>query len=312
MLNLKHKASENSQLMNVRPMTIDRYSTNAVMLKARSPARIRLEPTMTGAVSFGVIATKNISDLKHNLRVFAANGNAMSAHKSRVSARRLRVLLKGMKPWSVRRACQPVAINLKNIMAILHPVRQQDVVIDWLDAAGIDTTEMQGDRAQMSSEARAIIANLGILDSVGEIGQLIERENWRRADTSKLDQSCLMIVPGILEGARKNLYRSGDLSRLLETDGDYHTFRKDLKRLRYWFEFYRSLFDKEDLAPWRKTCKLLQTTLGSLNDLDEVRMTGYDGLLDNSQWGVQRSNAVDLAVSLSGTLKVLPKFWRGD
>jgi len=296
--------------MNVLLMTTGKASTFPVVLKARSPARVRLEPTMTGAVSFGVIAAKNISDLTHNLRVFAATGNAVSAHKSRVSARRLRVLLRGMKPWIVRRRCRPVAKSLKETMALLHPVRQQDVVIEWLEAAGIDTVEMQNDRSAMASEARARIANLGILGFVSEFGQLIENESWCRPDTGVLDQSCLSIVPGIIEETLRNLYGPGDLSQVFETDGDHHAFRKDLKRLRYWLEFHRSLFAKEDVSPWRKTCKLLQTTLGTINDLDEARMTGYDRLLGTSVWGVQRNKAVDLATSLSGTLSVLPRFWR--
>lgn len=291
-------------------MTTGNSSTFPAVLKARSPARIRLEPTMTGAVSFGVIATNNISDLTHNLRVFAATGNAFSTHKSRVSARRLRVLLRGMKPWTVRRKCRPIATNLKDIMTLLHPVRQQDVVIEWLETAGIDTAEMQNDRAAMSCEARERIANLRVLDFVSEFAQLIKNESWRWPDTDVLDQSCLLIVPGVIEETIKILYRSGDLCRVLETDGDYHTFRKDLKRLRYWLEFHRSLFAKGDVAPWRKTCRLLQTTLGTINDLDEARMTGYDRILGTSEWGIQRSKAVDLATSLSGTLSVLPRFWR--
>ncbi len=296
--------------MNVRLIPPDSSSTFPVMSRARSPARIRLDPAMTGAISFRVIAAKNISDLTHNLRVFAATGNAVSAHKSRVSARRLRVLLRGMKPWSVQRECRPVAANLKSIMAMLHPVRQQDVVIEWLETAGIDTTEMQDNRSEISSDARSRIANLGVLNLVGEFSRLMENERWRRSDAGVLDQSCLVIVPGIMDDTLKTLYRFGTLSRVLETDGDYHTFRKDLKRLRYWLEFHRSLFVKDDLAPWRKTCKLLQTTLGTLNDLDEARMTGYDRLLGAGKWGLQRSNAVDRSTSHSSTLNVLPKFWR--
>lgn len=287
-------------------------ATGSVGLQARCPARIRLDSGMSGAESFSVIATKNISDLTHNMRVFAATGNAVSAHKSRVSARRLRVLLRGMKPWSERLECKAVASNLKNTMTLLHPVRQLDVTIDLLDAAGIDTAELKDNRARNAGEARAQIVNLGILELVAEYTQLIGNERWRRADTRVLDQSCLIIVPGMLDQAWKELYRSGDLCRILATDGDYHTFRKDLKRLRYWLEFYRSLFVKKELAPWRKTCKLLQTTLGSLNDLDEVRMTGYDRILGGSQWGVKRNDSADLATSLSGTLRVLPKFWRDD
>ena len=162
----------------------------------------------------------------------------------------------------------------------------------------------------MSSAARAQIANDKVIDCADDFAKLMESENWRHRDAEILDQSTFHILPGIIEEAMSSLYRHGDLTRVIETTGDYHTFRKDLKRLRYWLEFTRSLFDKRDIAPWRKTCKALQTALGTINDLDESRMTGYDKLLAGGAWGPRRSEAVDLAESLSETLKVLPKFWR--
>lgn len=296
--------------MNILPEAIGGAVGSPVELQARKPGRVRLDAEMTSAQSLSYIAAQNTADLTHNLQVFLMTGNAASVHKSRVSMRRLRVLCKGIKPWMAPRTYNSLTTNLKAAMAILHPLRQHDVVMGWLDAGGIDTAEMQFERLHMSGAARAQIANDKVIDCADDFAELMKSENWRRRDAKTLDKSTLHILPGIIDEAMASLYRHGDLAQVLKTTGDYHTFRKDLKRLRYWLEFTRSLFDKRDIAPWRKTCKALQTSLGTINDLDEARMTGYDRLLAGGAWGPGRSEAVDLAEGLSDTLKVLPKFWR--
>lgn len=288
----------------------DNAATGPVELQARKPTRIRLHSSLTGADMVRVIASENIADLRHNLQVFMITGSAASVHKSRVSARRLRVFLKGMKTWVLAETYKPLAVNLKLAMTILHPVRQHDVVMDWLEAAGVETRDRQQDRAAMVREARTQVSDAGLIGFVDEFARQMRAGGWRRRDTEVLDQPCLCILPGIIDRSVQNLYRAGSLDRVFETTGDYHTFRKDLKRLRYWLEFTRSLFARKDIAPWRKTCKLLQSTLGTINDLDEARMTGHDRLMGAGEWGPRRSAAVDLAISLSDTLNLLPRFWR--
>ena len=162
----------------------------------------------------------------------------------------------------------------------------------------------------MVREARTQASDAGLIGFVDEFAKQMRAGGWRRRDTEVLDQPCLCILPGIIDRSVQNLYRAGSLDRVFETTGDYHTFRKDLKRLRYWLEFTRSLFARKDIAPWRKTCKLLQSTLGTINDLDEARMTGHGMLVSAGEWGPRRSAAVDLAISLSDTLNLLPRFWR--
>ena len=288
----------------------DNAATGPVELQARKPTRIRLHPSLTGADMVRVIASENIADLRHNLQVFMITGSAASVHKSRVSARRLRVFLKGMKAWVLAETYKPLVVNLKLAMTILHPLRQHDVVMDWLEAAGVETRDRQQDRAAMVREARTQASDAGLIGFVDEFAKQMRAGDWRRRDTEGLDQPCLCILPGIIDRSVQNLYRAGSLDRGFETTGDYHTFRKDLKRLRYWLEFTRSLFARKDIAPWRKTCKLLQSTLGTINDLDEARMTGHGMLVSAGEWGPRRSAAVDLAISLSDTLNLLPRFWR--
>ena len=288
----------------------DNAATGPVELQARKPTRIRLHPSLTGADMVRVIASENIADLRHNLQVFMITGSASSVHKSRVSARRLRVFLKGMKAWVLAETYKPLVVNLKLAMTILHPLRQHDVVMDWLEAAGVETRDRQQDRAAMVREARTQASDAGLIGFVDEFAKQMRAGGWRRRDTEVLDQPCLCILPGIIDRSVQNLYRAGSLDRVFETTGDYHTFRKDLKRLRYWLEFTRSLFARKDIAPWRKTCKLLQSTLGTINDLDEARMTGHGMLVSAGEWGPRRSAAVDLAISLSDTLNLLPRFWR--
>jgi len=279
-------------------------------LQARKPTRIRLDPSMTGSDMVSVIAGENIADLRHNLQVFMITGSGVSVHKSRVSARRLRVFLKGINVFMLPERYKPLAMNLKLVMTILHPLRQHDVVTNWLHAGGVETRDRRHDRAAMVCDAQAQVSDAGMIGLVDEFAKLMQTGGWRRRGTEVLDQPCLCIVPGIIDQSVQNLHRAGGLDQVFETTGDYHGFRKDLKRLRYWFEFSRSLFAKKDIAPWRKTAKFLQSTLGAVNDLDEARMTGHDRLVGVGAWGPRRSASVDLAVSLSDTLNLLPKFWR--
>ncbi|MEO9876930.1 MAG: CHAD domain-containing protein [Anderseniella sp.] len=296
--------------MTVQLHPADKAAPPPAELQARKPTRIRLDPSMTGADMVSVIAGENTADLRHNLQVFMIAGNAASVHKSRVSARRIRVLLKGIKASMKPDHCKPVAIKLKQVMTILHLLRQHDVVTDWLHGGGVETGDRRHDRAAMVCEAQAQVSDAGMIGILDEFAKRMPAGDWRRRDTEVLDQPCLCIVPGIIDQSVQNLYRAGGLDQVFETTGDYHGFRKDLKRLRYWFEFTRSVFTKKDIAPWRKTTKLLQSTLGTINDLDEARMTGHDRLVGAGAWGARRSAAADLAVSLSDTLYLLPKFWR--
>lgn len=296
--------------MTVQLQALGSAATGPAELQARKPTRIRLDPSVTGADMMSVIASENIADLRHNLQVFMITGTAVSVHKSRVSARRLRAFLKGIKTFLRPEKYKPLMMNLKLAMMILHTVRQHDVVTDWLDAGAVETHDRRHDRAAMVGDAQAQVSDAGLIGFVDEFAKLMQAGGWRRRDTEVLDQPCLCIVPNIIDQAVRNLYRAGSLERMFQTTGDYHTFRKDLKRLRYWFEFSRSLFAKKDITPWRKTCKLLQSTLGTVNDLDEARMTGYDRLVGAGAWGPRRNEAVGLAVSLSGTLHILPRFWR--
>ncbi len=279
-------------------------------LQARKPTRIRLDPSMTGADLVCAIAGVNITDLRHNLQVFMITGGTVPVHKSRVSARRLRVFLKGTKPWLRPEMRKWAETNLKLAMAILHPLRQHDVVAEWQDAAGALTGDNRQDRAAMVRDAQARVSDAGLIGFVDEFERSIRTGDWRQRDTQVLDQPCSCIAPRIIDQSVQHLYRAGSLRQVFATSGDYHTFRKDLKRLRYWLEFTRSLFAKKDIAPWRKTCKLLQSSLGTVNDLDEARMTGHDRLIGNGNWGGKRHAAVDLAESLSDTVSLLPRFWR--
>ena len=205
---------------------------------------------------------------------------------------------------------KPVAASLKLVMTLLHPLRQYDVVSDWLHAGGVGTDDRRQDRTAMVCDAQAQVTDAAMIGFLDEFAKLMQAGGWQKRGTEVLDQPCLCIVPGIIDQSVQNLYRAGSLDQVLEFSGDYHTFRKDLKRLRYWLEFTRSLFAKKDIAPWRKTTKLLQGTLGTVNDLDEARMAGLDRLVGADAWGPRRSEAVDLAASLSDTLNLLPRFWR--
>ena len=52
-----------------------------------------------------------------------------------------------------------------------------------------------------------------------------------------------------------------------------HELRIDCKKLRYLLEFFRDLYDEDDIAPLLKSLKRLQSNLGDFNDLEVQRRT---------------------------------------
>jgi CHAD domain-containing protein len=132
---------------------------------------------------------------------------------------------------------------------------------------------------------------------------------WRTRHKSAADRSCRVILPVIIQNSLDNLWQHGDLETIFRKSCDYHRFRKDLKKLRYILDMVRSLYPKAETAPWRKVIKRLQDALGTVNDLDEARMQGYEQFVSPGNYGVQRHGAVDLSISLSQTLALLPRFY---
>jgi len=110
-------------------------------------------------------------------------------------------------------------------------------------------------------------------------------------------------------------------------EGDMHRLRIALKKLRYTAEFFAPLYPKRDVARYLKTLRVLQTRLGDLNDVANVRRVVGELLRDKSRkddegamryaagalvgwYGAQVPGAIKQALKRYKTFKRVTPFWR--
>lgn len=68
-------------------------------------------------------------------------------------------------------------------------------------------------------------------------------------------------------------------------DGDFHALRIECKKLRYYLEFFESLFPEGEVRDVIRHLKILQDNLGDFNDLrvQQDRLRGYISKMDSSE-----------------------------
>jgi triphosphatase len=110
-------------------------------------------------------------------------------------------------------------------------------------------------------------------------------------------------------------------------EGDMHRLRIALKKLRYTAEFFAPLYPKREVARYLKTLRVLQTRLGDLNDVANVRRVVGELLRDKSRkddecamryaagamvgwYGAQVPGAIKQALKRYKTFKRVTPFWQ--
>lgn len=77
------------------------------------------------------------------------------------------------------------------------------------------------------------------------------------------------------------------------SDGDLHTLRIECKKLRYYLEFFESLFPTDEIKEVIRHLKVLQDNLGDYNDMhvQQERLKGYISKMNASESGGRESIA---------------------
>jgi CHAD domain-containing protein len=298
--------------MNITAIKPLHEQTSDALATARKATRVRLSHEMSGERLFEVLMLAIAADFAHNLNVFLKTGSAEAVKQTRVAGRRARVVISAFKPWCSANSLKSINRQVRYAMWLLHPVRQHDVVTNRPSVTGQDTSALVADRADMVAEAQQDLLECEAHRIAPVLSNMMMRQAWRGKKTKPLKQPCRTIIPVIIDAVLKRLWRHGNLEAVFADSADDHRFRKDLKRLRYVLDSIRALYPKPEIALWRKVVKRLQDALGTVNDLDEARMMGYEHLLISGGYGPRRDEAVSLLISLSQTLCLLPRFWGQD
>lgn len=236
------------------------------------------------------ILGEGLSHAAPNIVLVLESDRMEGPHQMRVGLRRLRSALSAFRAVLGREALAPIEARAKMLGAEAGRIRDLDVLADEIvaDAAAASPQEagyrrliaaIRERRAQVRGEVRKVLLERELALFPLELAQFISNRAW--VDGSDHDQTVRLAQP-VLPFARKALdkrwkavRRWGDVIEDLTID-ERHEMRKEIKKLRYMVDAFRTLFDAEQVAVFTRFMKRLQKAFGALNDAAMTEMVLMD------------------------------------
>ena len=269
--------------------------------KARPVTLARGQTAESAAIT---VLTECLDQVVTNLPVTILTDDPGGPHQLRVGLRRFRSALSAFRPALGRAALAAIADAARHIGAEAGRLRDLDVLIgEMIKPAARRHPEEPGfaalirlldtRRAQVRDEARAVLSGPETTRFGFDAGGLLAGRGW--LDPGDLDQTARLAEPvetlarRRLKACWKALAAYGDRIEAL-TIGERHEMRKEIKKLRYVVEIFRSLFDAGRVEVFRAALRKLQDDFGALNDLAmaEIYLLAADAP-GASDPGVQRA-----------------------
>lgn len=202
-------------------------------------------------------------------------------HQMRVGLRRLRAALKFFEPFIQKETFESFTERARWIAGALGPARDWDVFLaDTLGvvenaapkAPGLEALRNAAKMARQSGyrEARSTLDSADYTRFVLELAGWIERAGWREGldpkKTAKLAKPLRKRADKFLAKRYRRVLRDGEKFSQLSSE-EKHRLRIVLKKLRYAGDFFRSLYVKEQVKPFRRAMRDMLDELGHLNDV---------------------------------------------
>ena len=212
-------------------------------------------------------ASERLKQLSLNLRRVRRNpGNPDSIHDLRVSIRRLAQFLRTFQDLFDARQVRKMRRQLRQVMDQCAAVRNCDIGIDVLAAAGAPMFLYRAFLRRRSAAERELAALLG------EWRRRRVTRHWRTWVTShSLRPSPAAKARAILPGMARALFLAGAAAARPGANAQkMHEFRLLAKRFRYSLELFEGLYGEE----WKQglvELRALQDRLGGISDCSTTR-----------------------------------------
>ena len=240
---------------------------------------VKLEPSMRCGDAFKIIARTCLRQLDANLAQMCA-GNAEGLHQLRIGLRRLRAAIALFAPIFAGEERDRIKAELKWMTQGLGPARDLDVLIRHVvrhraelgpeqDRLAESLPSLRERRDWAYVQAAAMVRSQRFCTGLLDIAEWIETDTGTRG-ASQHDEPIEAYAAHVLARQRKKIRKRGALLATLDV-GERHGLRIRAKTFRYGTEFFASLFPGKKSEARReamlKALKLLQDTLGDLNDI---------------------------------------------
>jgi inorganic triphosphatase YgiF len=210
-----------------------------------------------------------------------AGDDPEGVHQLRVGARRLRSALSLFREFLPESLFAELREELRWLGGVTGPARDLDVfVLEFLpplmhlrpDDGALKRLrdEAVATRADAYERVRSALVSPRFGRLLLRLGACRVARRWREQPLT--EQSARLFAPAaeiaseLLEKRHKRVRRLGTDLRG-HSRAELHSFRIEIKKLRYAVEFNRSLFDDAEGVAYAKRAARLQDTLGSLNDV---------------------------------------------
>lgn len=236
------------------------------------PALSAATPT---EAAFAAIVAESCAEIDRQLAAVLISDHESGPHKARVALRRLTTAMDAFAPILRRKASAVLRAEAKWIFRTLGRLRDADV---FLAAQDQPPRKLQRETAQLRDAVRAELrarkavtfAPL-LLRALGPDGGLLrEKPRGIAAREAPVGQ----LAGAALDAAWAKALAHGEDPDAL-TEEELHSFRKDMKTLRYRAEFFAPVWPDAAWPPFRALLQDLQDELGLINDLANARARGH-------------------------------------
>jgi CHAD domain-containing protein len=215
-------------------------------------------------------ATRLVERLAFQINGAAHSPHAEAIHDLRVAIRRFAQALSACKACFPTRSVRKMRRRLKPIMRLAGEVRDTDVALQLIAAAGDSSLEAEL-RGRRKTAAKSLLASLRHWTARKSVSK------WRSALESG-------IPPRELRQSKAEAFAHRELPRLAArffregaraaapqaSAGERHRFRLAAKKFRYTLELFAEFYGPA-AAHWTAQVKGLQSLLGAMNDCRAVR-----------------------------------------
>lgn len=238
-----------------------------------------------GASAEEVLRTSVMSGLKHlmaNEDCVLTRGHIEGVHQMRVALRRIRSVITTYKKLLPEGSFEHLSQGLKEAGSALSNARDWDVFLDEVltnvengfdqdPALAVMRKRALGKQEQAYRAVEGLIHSEDYAKLLTQTLVWVASSAWRRAErdgeeTDTLQIPATKVAQHILSKRHKNVLKAGKGLKSLTVE-QRHRLRITLKKARYAAEFFAEIYPDKKTKPYLKPLKILQESLGHLNDL---------------------------------------------
>jgi inorganic triphosphatase YgiF len=284
-----------NRVMSVAPVRFSECSKSERALRLLRPAStpilrkaktVALTANMTAETAARLILTEGLAHALPNIALALESHDVNGPHQTRVALRRLRSALGAFRRVLGEATVADIATTAQWVASEVGRLRDLDVLITEFvapmaaeapldDSLPILNAALKTRREAIRSEVRTALSSDRARAFGLEFGGFLASRGWLdRSDhdqTQRLAQPVERVARRVLNKRWKAVAAYGTRIEALSIE-ERHDLRKELKKLRYLVDGFRTIYDPEPVAVFTRAVKRLQTAFGALNDAAMTEM----------------------------------------